>query len=232
MNDHTMSYPSDAGAATFLLTVRGTMAAGSPDEAREIHNKTAGNPQGVEAAKSLGDLSHNVYLGLGDDHARDLLFIDYWNSASGLGQFFSDPHVQAGGAALFAERVNPLWAPAEDFGTFHLAVPSGRSAAGVGLLRCEVTSLDKAAAAFREYAAATINRARLHGIVSHSLWVRVPDPGTPATAEVIGVDMWLDADEMAAYYDQAIAFDRLGPVFAGTPDTSTWRAAPGEWVEW
>ena len=29
-----------------------------------------------------------------------------------------------------------------------------------------------------------------------------------------------------------LGFDHLGPVFAGAPDTSVWRSAPGEWVEW
>ena len=88
MAAQTTKYPSDASAATFLLTVRGTFAASSVEEARGIHNMTAGNPAGVEAARSLGDLSHNVYIGMGEDHNRELLFIDYWNSLTGLGQFF------------------------------------------------------------------------------------------------------------------------------------------------
>jgi hypothetical protein len=125
-----------------------------------------------------------------------------------------------------------VWAPADNFGSFHLPVPSGRTPAGVGLLQAQVTSLDQAAGAFRGYGKATINRARLHGLVSHSLWTRMPDPGAPAEPEVIGVDVWLDADEMSRYYDLSIGFEHLGPVFAGKPDTSIWRSAPGDWVEW
>jgi len=39
----TTQYPSDASAATYLLTVRGTITAPSVEEARGIHNSTAGN---------------------------------------------------------------------------------------------------------------------------------------------------------------------------------------------
>lgn len=226
------SYPSDASAATFLLTVRGTMAAGTLDEARETHNATAGAPEGVAAARSLGDLSHNVYAGHGADHAGELLFIDFWNSLSGLGQFFSNPQVQAGASMLFSNMDNPVWARAEEFGSYHLAVPSGRTPAGIGMLRTRVTSLEKAAGAFREYASVTINKARMHGMVSHSLWTKVAAPGTQAEPEVIGLDVWLDADEMARYYELGVGFDHLGPVFDGQPDTSVWHAAPGQWTEW
>jgi hypothetical protein len=226
------SFPSDATAATFLLTVRGTVAAASPEDVRGIHNRTAGDPDGVAAARSLGDLSHNVYRNCSDDHADELLFIDYWNSLSGMATFFADPRVQAGGSLLFAQRENPVWAQAEDFGTYHLAVPSGRSPSGIGLLRAEVTSLEKAAVAFRAYASATINRSRLAGMVSHSLWVRVPDPGAEQPAEITAVDVWLDPDDMARYYDHAHGFEHLGPVFAGAPDTSIWRPPAGDWVEW
>ncbi len=230
MAAQTTKYPSDASAATFLLTVRGTFAASSVEEARGIHNMTAGNPAGVEAARSLGDLSHNVYIGMGDDHERELLFLDYWNSLTGLGQFFSDPQVKQGAGMLFSTMDNPVWAAATDFGSFHLAIPAGKTPAGVGVLRAKVTSVDKAAAAFRDYASATINPARRNGIVSHSLWVKAVEQGD--TPEIIGLDMWLDADAMAAYYSLSLGFEILGPVFAGPPDETTWRAAPGEWVEW
>ncbi len=232
MSDQAVTYPSDASATTFLLTVRGTIAAPSLPEAREIHNATAGAAEGVAAARSLGDLSHNVYVGHGAAQPGELLFIDYWNSLSGLGQFFSNPQVQAGAGMLFRSRENPVWEQTEDFGNYHLATPSGRGPAGVGIITVEVTSLDKAASAFRTYADATINQARMHGMVSHSLWTRVAGPGAESAPEIIGVDMWLDADEMARYYDMSLGFEHLGPIFAGTPDTSVWQSAPDSWVEW
>jgi hypothetical protein len=232
MSEQSITYPADAGATTFLLTVRGVRNSATVEDARVLHNQTAGAPEGVAAARSLGDLSHNVFTNCLDHHADELLFIDFWNSLSGMGMFFADEHVQAGGNALFSKRDTPVWAPATGFAAFHLATPSGRGVGGIGLLRTTVTSLEAAAPAFSAYAAATINRARRSGQISHTVWVRVPDPGQPQPAEVIGVDTWLDADEMSAYYDRAIGFEHLGPVFAGEPDTSVWRAAAGDWVEW
>ena len=86
-----------------------------------------------------------------------------------------------------------------------------------------MNSLEAAAPAFTAYAATTINTARSYGIVSHSTWARVPNPGEQASNEIIGVDMWMDADRMNEYYDLSLGFEHFGPVFAG---------APGEWVEW
>ena len=68
--------------------------------------------------------------------------------------------------------------------------------------------------------------------MSHSTWTRVPDPGDDPVAEVIGVDIWSEAEKMTAYYALGIGFEHLGPHFAGPPASSTWRAAPRNWVEW
>jgi hypothetical protein len=51
MPDDTPSYPADAGAATCLLTVRGTTAVSTLDEARATHNSTAGAPQSAAGAR-------------------------------------------------------------------------------------------------------------------------------------------------------------------------------------
>ena len=41
-SEQAVTYPADAGADTFLLAVRGIPSAASFDEARKIHNATAG----------------------------------------------------------------------------------------------------------------------------------------------------------------------------------------------
>jgi hypothetical protein len=232
MSEAALTPPPGAGAATFLLTVRGKAKAASTEEARTTHNSTAGNPAGVAAARSLGDLSHQVFTGYGDAQAGQVLFIDFWNSLTGLGQFFSDPQVLAGADLLFSNRDAPVWAATSGFGGFHLTVPAGRAVTGVGLIRVPVSSLDKAADAFTAYTAATINASRRHGIVSHSVWSRVPNQGEEPASEVLGVDLWMDPAEMSGYYDLGRGFDALGPVFAGEPDTSVWQSAPGDWIEW
>jgi len=231
VSSESPSYPADAGSDTFLLTVRGTTNAGALEASRQLHNATAGDPGNAAGARALGDLSHNVYAPL-DGGEGELLFLDYWNSTSGLGQFFAHPGVQAAAAQLFAERDGVVWAPAPGFGSWSLPLPYGRGASGVGLLRVAVTSVEAAAGGFRAYSTATINTARSHGLVSHRTWVRVPMPGESPVAEVIGVDVWSDAERMNGYYALGIGFEHLGPHFAGQPASSTWRAAPGEWAEW
>jgi hypothetical protein len=226
------TYPADAGAQTFLLTVRGKPVPATVDEARTVHNATAGAPPSVAGARALGDLSHNVFVGAGDGADGDILFVDFWNSLTGLGQFFANPDVQAGAGQLFATRDGTVWAGTDGFGDFHLATPAGSSARGLGVIRTRVTSIEAAAPAFAAYAAATINTARTHGLVSHTTWVRVPDPGAEPVAEVIGIDQWLDPEEMNRYCALGLGFEHLGRVFDGEPQSSSWQAAPGDWVEW
>ena len=224
------TYPADAGAGLYLLTVLGKPNSGAPSASRELHNQTAGNPGGVAAAKSLGDLSHNVFLPSSDGDDQ-LLFMDTWNSPTGLGQFFSDEQVQQGGAALFADREAVLWMPAAGFGSYILPVPSGQSIGAVGLMRAPVSSFDAAAPAFAADSAAKINASRQLGQVAHQLWVPVPMPGSTPATEVLGVDFWLDPTQMNTWYAGA-TYDHLGPVFTGAPVTSTWTPAGKDWIEW
>jgi hypothetical protein len=227
----SISYPSDAGATLFLLTVRGRPSVASIDEARSTHNATAGAPPSVAGARSLGDLSHNVFSGL-DDADGELLFIDLWNSLSGLGMFFGNPQVQESASQLFAEREGVVWGPTEGFGNVGLPLPRGASVKAVGILRTTVTSVEKAADAFRAYTAETLNVGRMHGLVSHSTWARVTGPGEEPSSEVIGVDLWTDVTKMNDFYALRLGYDHLGPVFAGAPATSVWQSAPGDWIEW
>jgi hypothetical protein len=227
---NNQNYPTDAGAEVYLLTVLGTPKTDSPAKARDLHNATAGNPGGVAAAKSLGDLSHNVFLPAGTDDAR-LLFLDTWNSPTGLGQFFSDEQVVEGGAALFADREAVLWMPAAGFGGYSLPVPSGRSVSALGIMRAPVASYETAAAAFHADSASKINASRQLGLVAHQLWVPVPMGGSTPATEVLGVDYWLDEGQMNDWYASA-EYTEFGAAFTGAPATSTWTAAGSDWIEW
>jgi hypothetical protein len=232
MSDDGVHYPTDAGATAFLLTVRGTSANGSIQEARKVHNATAGAPAGVAAARALSDLSHNVYVGRGEAQQDQILFLDYWNSLTGLGRFFADDQVKAGADQLFSARDAVVWAPLAGYGDVHLAVPAGRGVSAVGLLRAAVTSLDEAGPVFSAYTAATFNRARSYGLVGHTTWMRAPDPGQAPGTEIISMDLWQEPDGMEHYYALALGFDVLAPAFTAPPETSAWETAPGEWVEW
>ena len=224
------SYPADAGSDLYLLTVLGSPTTGSGAASRDLHNQTAGDPGGVAAAKSFGDLSHNVYLPAtkGDDR---LLFLDNWNSPTGLGTFFADEQVQQGAAVLWKDREAVLWMPATGFGSYRLPVPSGRTIAAIGLIRAPLVSTEAGAAAFHADSVANINASRQFGLVAHELWVPAPTPGSDTALEVLGVDYWLDAAQMDAWYASA-EYDALGPAFAGAPVTSTWTSAGSDWVEW
>src|SRR5215470_3654184 len=113
MSSDDVSYPPDAGASTFLLTVRGKTIPATLEATRKLHNDTAGAPPSVAGARALGDLSHNVFAPVSDELGGELLFIDFWNSMAGLGQFFSDKQVQEAAGQLFSSRDATVWAKAE-----------------------------------------------------------------------------------------------------------------------
>ncbi|MDQ1494549.1 MAG: hypothetical protein QOG69_1032 [Actinomycetota bacterium] len=228
--DQSQGGPVGAGPEVFLLTVRGTPNTESVGAARDLHNATAGLPQSVAGARALGDLSHNVFLPTDRSDLR-LLFIDTWNNPAGVGQFFSNPQVAEAAGALFKERDATLWTQAVGFGSYSLPAPSGRSVAGVGYLRANVTSLEAARSAFHADAAAHINQGRLAGQVGHHVWVPAPVPGAETAVEVLGIDYWLDVDQMVAFYTDTY-MSQLGPVFTAAPDTGTWKSAGSDWVEW
>ena len=75
-----------------LLTVLGKVKPTSVEATRELHNQTAGHPEGVAAAKSMGDMSHMTYMPLdaATNFKGDLLFLDIWNNLEGMQQFFGD----------------------------------------------------------------------------------------------------------------------------------------------
>src|SRR5262245_7156508 len=84
------------GPSLYLLAIRGTLASPTLEEARAIHNATAGAPPNIAAAWALGDLSHMVYVPAGPPTAEagEFLILDVWNSLDGLNQFFANPQVQ------------------------------------------------------------------------------------------------------------------------------------------
>ena len=136
----------EANTTHYLLTIFGKLKPATLAEARQVHNATAGNPAGVAAARSLGDLSHMVYVPTGSDGqaAGELLILDIWNSPEGLNQFFSSHDVQAGGEMIFTEREPVLWMPATGATSYHLPAPKGKNDRFVGLVRGRVHSHEQA----------------------------------------------------------------------------------------
>jgi hypothetical protein len=125
----------------YLLTIRGTLSPDTLEAARKVHNQTAGDPAGVAAAKSLGDVSHMVYVPMQHDgHAQtkgagEFLIMDLWYSMEGLNTFFADKQVQQGGDMIFSQRDPVVWAPAEGFTSFHIPAPFGNNDRIVAIVR-------------------------------------------------------------------------------------------------
>ena len=83
---------------SMLVTVRGKLAAATPEERLKAHNAVADGSRAV--AEGAGDYAHLGYLHL--QAGGEFLAIDLWNNPEGMQKFFSDPNVQAAFASLFA----------------------------------------------------------------------------------------------------------------------------------
>src|SRR5260370_2312276 len=171
----------------YLLTIRGTLAPPSLEAARPVHNPTAGAQEGAAAAKSLGDLSHMVYVPVNKELA-ELFIMDLWTSPSGLKQFFSDPQVQQGAAMIFTQRDPVVWEPAEGFFTYHLPAPTGHNDRFFGLIRGPVASREQARIIMNQVTIQGIHKARAAGHLSHDVYFRLAQPGMPESLELFAID--------------------------------------------
>jgi len=216
-----------------LLSVRGKTVPTDRDTARNLHNQTAGSPEGIAGARALGDLSHSVFTPLpgapGADE-NELLFLDIWKDVSGIGTFFSDEGVQQGAALLFSEREAVIWMPAEGAFGFELPAPMHLTGRYLGIARGPIDDAEHAIDVFRKTHQSSISDARRLGQLSHQLFIRVPMPGQPAELEAIGLDLWADAGGMGEYYSALSGFEAA---FSGETKTSVWEQATGGiWTEW
>src|SRR6185503_17754671 len=164
--------------SVFLLAIRGTLAPKNLEEARKVHNMTAGNPAGIAAAKSLGDVSHMVYVPLqhnghaNGNSAGEFLIMDLWTSIEGLNTFFADKQVQEGGAMIFIERDPLVWSAAPGFTSYHLPAPFGMNDRFITTARGTVKSVDEARELHNAAVAKTIRKARQAGNLSHDSYFR------------------------------------------------------------
>ena len=102
---------------------------------------------------------------------------------------------------IFASLENrEIWSLAQDFRSFILSTPTHNKDSYMGLLRGTVRSRQDAKAAFDKMAKDTINAARMEGQVSHQVFFRMTPPGQPAALDLLGVDVWMDADGMGRFY--------------------------------
>lgn len=222
----------------YLLTIRGTLSPATLDEARKIHNQTAGNPAGVAAAQSLGDVSHMVYVPMQHDgHAKtkgagEFLIMDLWASLEGLNTFFADKQVQEGGAMIFSDRDPVVWAPAEGFTSFHIPAPFGKNDRIIAVVRGTVKSKDEAQKLHNTAMTKTIGKARKLGILSHEAYLRVAAPGSPEALEFFAVDVWMSGEGMGDFYGDEDFLAGFNHLFTAEAADSVWIHPKGDWVEW
>ena len=216
-----------------FLTVRGSVLATTPEAACNLHNETAGSPEGIAAARALGDLSHKVYMpvaGAPGAESGELLFLDFWTSAQDIGKFFSDPRVHGMASKLFSKREGVVWMAARGAFGFHLPAPMSKPERYLGVVRGLVKSPEKAIEVFRAALEPKLSDARRRGQITHELFLRIPMPGGPSEPEIIGIDQWCDAAGMAEHYREVQA---VYDAFVGKPQTSVWQQAiGGVWSEW
>jgi hypothetical protein len=220
-----------------VLTVRGTLVPPNLEAARVLHNDTAGSDAGIAAARSFGDLSHKVYapvLGVPISSAKDgeLLFLDAWCDPMGIGQFFSNAHVQGQAAHMFSKRDPTIWMRARGSFSWVLQAPTHRTDRFVAMIRGPVASPEAAIETFAKVDRAIQRDARRRGLISHEIFIKMPMPGDTGPHELLGIDIWHDMAGMAEQYTDRTAMADLGQAFSGPTDNTVWKTAPGNWSEW
>ena len=222
----------------YLLTIRGTLSPDTLEAARKVHNQTAGDPAGVAAAKSLGDVSHMVYVPMEHDgHAKtegagEFLIMDLWYSMEGLNTFFADKQVQQGGDMIFSQRDPVVWAPAEGFTSFHIPAPFGNNDRIVAIVRGTVNSKEEAKKLHDTAMTKTISKARKLGLLSHEAYFRMAAPGSPEALEFLGVDVWMRGEGMGDFYGDEDFLAGFNHLFTSEAADSVWVHPKGDWVEW
>ena len=73
------------------------------------------------------------------------------------------------------------------------------------------------------------NSARAKGLMTREWFVRADRPDA---SEIIGVDIWFDADGMQQVYADPGEMAVFADLFTARPQTSVWRKPEGQWVEW
>ena len=228
-----MSQSNDSGV---FLTVRGNYLAKDLESCRVIHNETAGSAPGIAAARALGDLSHKVYAPLASPASSaktgEVLFFDWWQDPKGLMDFFMNENVQMQGTKLFTSRDATVWMPAKGSFSYQLPAAAGKNDRFVGMIRGPIASPNAAIEIFRAADVKSQRNARMRGILSHEVFIKLAAPGDTSAPELLAVDVWCDAKGMGEHYSDPNEMAALGPAFAGKPDPTTWQQAPGQWSEW
>ncbi len=234
MNQPAHTLETTQTISLFLLSIRGRLAPKTLDAARLVHNQTAGLPDNIAAARSLGDLSHMVYVPMqpANGGAGEFLVLDIWNSIEGLNKFFADPHVMEGGEQIFQSRDPVVWTPASGFERYNIPAPYGKNQRIVAIVRGQVESIAKARAIHNKAVSSALHMVRKAGNLSHEAYFRLAPPDSPQALEFLGLDVWMDHDGMHSVYESPQFLESMDGLFTAEPDFSVWQHPAGDWAEW
>jgi len=218
----------------FLLAIRGTLASPTVEAARKLHNSTAGHPENVAAAKSLGDLSHMVYVPMEKPKkgAGEFLILDIWNNVDGINSFFANPTVQEQAGQIFTQRDPVVWTAADGFFGYEIPAPFGMNDRFVTTARATVKSVDEARKLHNDSMIKVLPKARKAGILSHRSYFRMAAPGSPEALQYFAIDVWMSPDGMMGYYDDPDFLAGYNHMFTAEADTGVWMHPAGTWSEW
>ncbi len=164
--------------------------------------------------------------------AGELLIVDYWNSVEGLQSFFAALPEQTAETTLFRDREAVVWAGTPGLPRFGLPAPTGRNDRWAGIARGTVASRENAEKQLTETMRKQVNTARAKGLMSREWYVRLTPPGAAPSNEIIGLDIWFDADGMREVYSDPAEMEGFAGLFTAPPATSAWKKPEGMWVEW
>jgi hypothetical protein len=243
--------------ALVLHTTRGTLNPRTLDDARTLHNAfvTQGPQPGIEIARSLGDLSHNLYSpadgagDLSDAKPGELLFIDYWAEPDGMETFFSHPSAQEAGDQLYVSREESEWMSTPT-AVFQFPARADAPARFIAMVQAPIRSADDAIVALQRLVSANLGAARQRGQLSHHLFVRHAAEVTSrpasntrrsngeniaavhtAPAEILVVDFWPTLTGLNDHYNDTTVMNGLRDAVAGPVAMSVWEQASG-FAEW
>ena len=115
------------------------------------------------------------------------MFLDVWQDARGIGEFFSNKEVQAQGAKMFTTKEPSIWMPARGSYSYELPPVRGQDKRFVGMIRSPIASPERAIELFSASSAKAARDGRRRGLLSHRTFIKVNMPGDPSPVELLGL---------------------------------------------
>jgi hypothetical protein len=218
----------------YLVTMEGTLATATVEEARIQHNRTIGESTNVARLKNLGEISHMVYLPVtsASGNAGHLLFMDIWTNAGGFDWQLFDPQFVSVLTQIFATRDFITWERAVGFDGYSIPAPQGMNHRVIALTRGTVVSRTEAMEKHNLAVAVGFVPARAAGVLSHEAYFRLPDTDESETTDFLAVDVWMNVEGPLGYYADARFQVATQVPFTEGPTLTMWTYPADEWVEW